>query len=114
VLVRSCYPADLGIWLTYYFSREECHFGGFYCTPYIPAAETSGTPMQRMAQHQPLVQGPQDIGPNSHHLVHRSRILLGLGRTPQIAEVLRLRAPSDVPVEPPSVPTFSLLTRFGR
>lgn len=54
-------PAGLGISLTYHFSREESHFDGFYGTPCTPAAETSGTPTERMAQHQPLPQSPEDI-----------------------------------------------------
>ncbi|GFF62102.1 hypothetical protein IFM51744_10889 [Aspergillus udagawae] len=41
--------------------REERQFDGFYCTPSTPAAETWDTPMERMAQHQPLAQSPEDI-----------------------------------------------------
>lgn len=41
--------------------REESHFDGFYGTPCTPAAEKSGTPTERMAQHQPLPQSPEDI-----------------------------------------------------
>ncbi|KAH1970274.1 hypothetical protein KXV92_007765 [Aspergillus fumigatus] len=43
--------------------REERHFDGFYCTPCTPAAETSDTPTERMAQHQPLAQRPEHIVP---------------------------------------------------
>jgi hypothetical protein len=61
-----------------------------------------------------LRKAPGTSSRHSGHPVYHSRILVVFGRTPHITRVLRLRGSSDVPVEPPGVPTFSLLTRFDR
>ncbi|KAH2805291.1 hypothetical protein KXV23_000370 [Aspergillus fumigatus] len=65
--------------------REERYFDGFYCTPCTPAAETSDTPTERMAHHQPLAQRPEHIVPAQQSSALRQqnslRVVRRSGRT---------------------------------